>query len=110
MWRPGCDGSVATAWPRRRWRRRSWTGGCEQPLDHEDLVEHARLQARLATPICLDEAIRSASDATAALDMGACRIINIKPGRVGGILEAKRIHDVAVTRDAPVWIGGMLET
>jgi o-succinylbenzoate synthase len=82
----------------------------EQPLDHEDLVEHAKLQTRLTTPICLDESIRSGRDAAAALDAGACRIINIKPGRVGGILEAKLIHDVAVTRDAPVWIGGMLET
>jgi O-succinylbenzoate synthase len=82
----------------------------EQPLDHEDLLDHAKLQARLATPICLDESIRSARDAVAALEMGACRVINIKPGRVGGILEAKRIHDIAVTREAPVWIGGMLET
>ena len=82
----------------------------EQPLDHEDLVEHARLQARLATPICLDESIRSSRDAAAALYLGACRIINIKPGRVGGLLEAKRIHDLARERGSPVWIGGMLET
>ncbi len=82
----------------------------EQPLNHEDLVEHARLQSRLTTPICLDESIRSARDAAAAIELGACRIINIKPGRVGGILEARRIHDLARSREVPVWIGGMLET
>ena len=82
----------------------------EQPLHHEDLVNHAALQARLRTPICLDESIRSAADAVAAIELGACRVINIKPGRVGGILEAKRVHDAAMTRGIPVWIGGMLET
>ena len=82
----------------------------EQPLDVEDLMDHAGLQARLNTPICLDESIRSASDALAAIRLGACRIINIKPGRVGGILEAKRVHDVALGSNVPVWIGGMLET
>jgi O-succinylbenzoate synthase len=82
----------------------------EQPLDHEDLVEHARLQARLGTSICLDESIRSAADARAAIDMGACRIINIKPGRVGGPLEARRVHDAAAASSVPAWIGGMLET
>jgi o-succinylbenzoate synthase len=82
----------------------------EQPLDHEDLAEHARLQARLRTPICLDESIRSAADARAALAIDACRVINIKPGRVGGALEAVRVHDVAREAGVPVWIGGMLET
>jgi O-succinylbenzoate synthase len=82
----------------------------EQPFHHEDLTDHARLQAKIRTPICLDESIRSAHDAAAALDLGSCRIINIKPGRVGGLLEAVRIHDVARERGAPVWIGGMLET
>src|SRR5438128_41988 len=82
----------------------------EQPLGHDDLVDHAKLQARLRTPICLDESIRHAHDAAAAIELGACRIINIKPGRVGGLLEAKRVHDVARERDIPVWIGGMLET
>ena len=82
----------------------------EQPLHHEDLVDHARLQAQLQTPICLDESIRSADDAEAAIEMGACRIINIKPGRVGGLLEAKHVHDVALSAAVPVWIGGMLET
>jgi O-succinylbenzoate synthase len=82
----------------------------EQPLDHEDLLDHAKLQRRLGTPVCLDESIRSAGDAAAALELGACRVINIKPGRVGGLLEARRIHDVATQQDIPVWIGGMLET
>jgi o-succinylbenzoate synthase len=82
----------------------------EQPLDHEDLADHARLQGQLNTPVCLDESIRSAHDATVAIEMGACRIINIKPGRVGGILEARRVHDVAAEAGVPVWIGGMLET
>jgi O-succinylbenzoate synthase len=82
----------------------------EQPLHHEDLVNHAKLQARLRTPVCLDESIRSAADAAAAIDLGACRIINIKPARVGGILEGKRVHDIAKDRGVPVWIGGMLET
>ncbi|HEX2090310.1 MAG TPA: o-succinylbenzoate synthase [Actinomycetota bacterium] len=82
----------------------------EQPLHHEDLVHHAKLQARLRTPICLDESIRSAADAATAIDLGACRVINIKPARVGGILEGKRVHDVATERGVPVWIGGMLET
>jgi O-succinylbenzoate synthase len=82
----------------------------EQPLHHEDLVRHAELQALLRTDICLDESIRSAADAAAALELGACRIVNIKQGRVGGVLEAKRIHDLCLERRVPVWCGGMLET
>jgi o-succinylbenzoate synthase len=82
----------------------------EQPLSNEDLLDHAKLQRRLRTALCLDESIRSARDAAAAIELGSCRIINIKPGRVGGLLEAKRVHDVASERGAPVWIGGMLET
>jgi O-succinylbenzoate synthase len=82
----------------------------EQPLGHDDLVDHAALQGRLRTAICLDESIRHAHDAAAAIQIGACRIINIKPGRVGGLLEAKRVHDVARDHGIPVWIGGMLET
>lgn len=82
----------------------------EQPLGHDDLVDHARLQQRIRTPVCLDESIRSAHDALLAIQLGACRVINIKPGRVGGLLEAKRVHDVAAEDDVPVWIGGMLET
>ena len=82
----------------------------EQPLGHDDLLEHSQLQARIRTPICLDESIRSAHDAELAIRLEACRIINIKPGRVGGLLEAKRVHDVALGHGIPVWIGGMLET
>ena len=82
----------------------------EQPLHHEDLLRHAELQALLRTDLCLDESIRSAADAAAALDLGACRIVNIKQGRVGGVLEAKRIHDLCLERGVPVWCGGMLET
>ena len=82
----------------------------EQPLHHEDLVEHAELQAQIRTDICLDESIRSAADAAAALELGACRIVNIKQGRVGGVLEARRVHDVCIRAGVPVWCGGMLET
>jgi O-succinylbenzoate synthase len=82
----------------------------EQPLGEEDLLDHASLQARLRTPICLDESIRSARDAAAAIRLEACRVINIKPGRVGGLAEAQRVHDVALEAGVPVWIGGMLET
>ncbi|MCS7252407.1 MAG: hypothetical protein NZ572_08350, partial [Thermoflexus sp.] len=82
----------------------------EQPLHWDDLYEHSLLQARLRTPICLDESIHTARHAQAALEMGACRIINIKPGRVGGLLEARRIHDLCAAREVPVWCGGMLET
>ena len=82
----------------------------EQPLHHEDLLQHAELQALLRTDLCLDESIRSTADATAALALGACRIVNIKQGRVGGVLEAKRIHDLCLERRVPVWCGGMLET
>jgi O-succinylbenzoate synthase len=82
----------------------------EQPLHHEDLLRHAELQALLRTDLCLDESIRSVADASAALDLEACRIVNIKQGRVGGVLEAKRIHDLCLERRVPVWCGGMLET
>ena len=82
----------------------------EQPLHHEDLVRHARLQAQIRTPICLDESIRSAADAAAAVELGACRIVNVKQGRVGGVLEARRVHDVCAAAGVPVWCGGMLET
>ena len=82
----------------------------EQPLHQDDLVQHAALQGRIRTPICLDESIRSAADATAAIELGACRIVNIKQGRVGGIPEARRIHDVCRAAGVPVWCGGMLET
>ena len=82
----------------------------EQPLHFEDLVRHAELQRAISTDVCLDESIRSAADAEAAIDIGACRIVNIKQGRVGGVLEARRVHDAAAARDVPVWCGGMLET
>jgi len=82
----------------------------EQPLHHEDLWEHAQLQREIRTDVCLDESIRSSSDARAAIELGACRIVNIKQGRVGGLLEAKRVHDVASELGVPVWCGGMLET
>lgn len=82
----------------------------EQPLHHEDLVEHAELARLVRTPLCLDESIRSAADARAAISLGSCRIVNIKQGRVGGVLEARRVHDVCRERGVPVWCGGMLET
>lgn len=82
----------------------------EQPLHHEDLVDHAKLQRQISSDICLDESIRSAADAAAAIELGACRIVNIKQGRVGGVLEAKAVHDAASAAGVPVWCGGMLET
>ncbi|MFJ9776905.1 o-succinylbenzoate synthase [Kitasatospora sp. NPDC101157] len=82
----------------------------EQPLANDDLVQHAQLAKLLRTPICLDESIESAADAAAAISLGACSVINIKPARVGGYLEARRIHDIAHAHGIPVWCGGMLET
>lgn len=81
----------------------------EQPLAHDDIIDHARLQAELTTPVCLDESIHSADDARKALELGACRVINIKVSRLGGLLEAKRVHDVCQARGVPVWCGGMHE-
>lgn len=82
----------------------------EQPLWNDDIYFHARLQKQLRTKICLDESIRNARDAEAALELGACGIINIKVGRVGGFTEAKSIHDVCRSHGVPVWCGGMLES
>ena len=82
----------------------------EQPLDEDDLWDHHHLQARLRTPICLDESILSPRHARQALEMHACRVINIKPGRVGGLTQAVAIHDLCLEREIPVWCGGMLET
>ncbi len=82
----------------------------EQPLAHDEIVDHATLQSRLETPICLDECIRTAHHARQAIRLGACRIINIKLGRVGGFREAKRVHDLAQAHGIPVWCGGMLES
>ncbi len=82
----------------------------EQPLWNDDVYYHARLQKELRTPICLDESIESARDAACAVETGACKIINIKVGRVGGFSEAKKVHDVCQANRVPVWCGGMLET
>lgn len=82
----------------------------EQPLNEDDLWNHSRLQKQFHTPICLDESIVSLMHARAALEMEACRIINIKPGRVGGLSQAVAIHDLCRTQGIPVWCGGMLET
>ncbi len=82
----------------------------EQPLPEDDMLGHADLARLIRTPVCLDESIESARDAVAAIRLGAAAIINIKPGRVGGYLEARRIHDVCVAHGIPVWCGGMLET
>ena len=82
----------------------------EQPYPEEDLLAHADLQARVSTPVCLDESIDSVTMARQALDLDACRIVNIKAGRVGGLTEAVKIHDLCSARNVPVWCGGMLET
>lgn len=82
----------------------------EQPLDEEDVLGHAQLARASATPVCLDESIVSLQTAADAIELGAAEIINIKPGRVGGYLEARRIHDLCVDRGVPVWCGGMVET
>lgn len=82
----------------------------EQPLKEDDLRGHAELARRIRTPVCLDESITSARDAATAIALGAAAVINIKPARVGGYLEARRIHDVAHANGVPVWCGGMLET
>ncbi|HUB34287.1 MAG TPA: o-succinylbenzoate synthase [Bryobacteraceae bacterium] len=81
----------------------------EQPLSHDDIIDHAQLQAQLQTPICLDECIRTAHHAEQAIALRACGIVNIKLGRVGGFAEARRVHDVAQAAGVPVWCGGMLE-
>jgi len=82
----------------------------EQPLPEEDIIGHARLADEVTTPICLDESLLSAAGTADAIELGACEIANIKPGRVGGYLEAVRIHDLCVAKGIPVWCGGMLET
>ncbi len=82
----------------------------EQPLWYDDIYNHARLQKELKTSICLDESIRQARDAAFALDVDACRIINIKVGRVGGFTQALAVHQVCRQRNIPVWCGGMLES
>lgn len=82
----------------------------EQPLGHDDIFEHSLLQKQIQTPICLDESILHRKDAKAALELGSAKIINIKISRVGGLTEAKAIHDLCLERNVPVWCGGMLET
>ena len=82
----------------------------EQPLDHDDLLDHSRLQREMTTPICLDESITGLRQAARALDMESCRVINIKVGRVGGYSQALAIHDLCYSKGVPVWCGGMLES
>ncbi len=82
----------------------------EQPLDYDDIADHAALQRRLTTPICLDESIKTVGIAREAIAAGACRIINIKPGRVGGFAQSLRLHDLCASHGIPVWHGGMLES
>ncbi|MDN5323863.1 MAG: o-succinylbenzoate synthase [Clostridia bacterium] len=82
----------------------------EQPLAHDDIIDHAQLQSNLKTPICLDESIHSVEDARKAIKLGSCKIINIKIGRVGGLTQAKKIHDLCFKNNVPVWCGGMLES
>ena len=82
----------------------------EQPLDYDDVRDHARLQQQIRTPVCLDESIHSIRVAEEAIAIGACRIINVKPGRVGGHGESIRLHDLAARHGIPVWHGGMLES
>ncbi|GHH97382.1 o-succinylbenzoate synthase [Neobacillus kokaensis] len=81
----------------------------EQPLSPNDIIEHAALQKEIQTPICLDESIVTFEDAKNAVQMGSCQVINIKTGRVGGLTEAKRIHDYCLQHNIPVWCGGMIE-
>ena len=82
----------------------------EQPLWHDDIFHHAKLQRELKTALCLDESIRHARDAETAIELKACRIINIKVGRVGGFSEAIAVHNICESNQIPVWCGGMLET
>jgi O-succinylbenzoate synthase len=82
----------------------------EQPLAYDDLVDHARLQAAIQTPVCLDESINSVSRVEQAIDLGSCRWVNIKPGRVGGLTNAIAIHNLCQQAGIPCWVGGMLES
>lgn len=82
----------------------------EQPLEDEDLTDHAWLAERISTPVCLDESVVSAKSAADAIALGACSVVNVKAGRVGGYLEARRVHDLCAAHGVPVWCGGMLES
>lgn len=81
----------------------------EQPLGEDDIIDHATLQKAIKTPVCLDESINTCEDARKAIELGSCQIINIKPSRVGGLLESVKIHDLCQKNGIPVWCGGMLE-
>src|SRR5687768_3155932 len=82
----------------------------EQPLGHDDLLDHAELQKQIRTPVCLDESITSLAKARKALTLGSCRYMNIKPGRVGGLTVALAIHELCHGAGMPCWVGGMLES
>ncbi|PEJ56289.1 o-succinylbenzoate synthase [Bacillus sp. AFS002410] len=82
----------------------------EQPLAYNDIIDHADLQAKMKTPICLDESIHSLEDARKAIKLGSCKIINIKIGRVGGLTQSRKIHDLCMENNIPLWCGGMLES
>jgi O-succinylbenzoate synthase len=82
----------------------------EQPLGYNDIYEHSKLQKQIKTALCLDESVHSLADTCAGIELGSCRIINIKPGRVGGFTESKLIHDYCASNHVPVWCGGMLES
>src|SRR5260370_37406604 len=81
----------------------------EQPLRHDDIFDHAELQKQIKTSVCLDESVKTPEDARHAIALGACRVINVKLGRVGGHAQAKRVESVAREQKIPVWCGGMLE-
>lgn len=82
----------------------------EQPLAYDDIFEHAKLQSQIRTPLCLDESITTPKHARWAIELGSCRVINIKPARVGGLYQARHIHDLCQQHDVPVWCGGLLES
>ncbi len=82
----------------------------EQPLGYDDLLDHAKLQSQIQTPICLDESVTTPEHARWAIELGSCRIINIKPGRIGGLHQARLIHDICQQNNIPVWCGGLLES
>ena len=82
----------------------------EQPFAEDDFIDHAKLQNEIETPICLDESIKNFTDVRTALEFGSCKVINIKPARVGGFFEAQKIHDLCAEKKIPVWQGGMLES
>jgi len=109
------NGAYAEMRPAEAWERLSRLDGyglacIEQPLGDDDLAGHRELARQLRTPLCLDEALTSLALVIAALDMGACSVVNVKAGRLGGYLEAVRVHDLCADRGVPVWCGGMVET